>query len=480
MDLLQGFRHQLQMNPAAPCLTEGQTVLSYAQAARRAGGIAKALRAVALAPNRPVAIAAPKGVDAACAVLGILASGHCYLPLDMKGPETRRRQILLDSHAGAIVTPLARPGLDSLPALVLEEIPEADFPSQPPSPESLAAILYTSGSTGTPKGVALSHSAIQAFSQWARRLVRLGPKDRIAAIAPLHFDLSTFDLFSVLGAGACLDFLPDTLTSAPSRLTEWLETREITGFYTVPSLLSFWTWKGNLKQAQLKRLRFILFAGEPFPTSQLRELANLLPTVELHNLYGPTETNVCCHWPVDRARLPGDQPIPIGKPACGDKLRIDPDTGELQVKGPTLFSGYWRQGNLQTPLTRDGWYCSGDKVTINDQGEYVWQGRLDRMVKISGHRVEPAEVEAVLSALTSVRECAVVAIEGDLGMELAAVVVLEQDTAITQIRQELKQRLPSYMLPKQWKVFSSLPLLANGKLDLQAIGNFFSKKPCDK
>ena len=477
MDLLQGFRHQSQINPTGPCLVEGETILSYAQTARRAGGIARAVQSLALAPNRPVAIAAPKGIEAACAVLGILAAGHAYLPLDMKGPEARRRQILSESQVSAIAASDAKSGAGDLPVLVLDQIQEADFPSQSVSPATIAAILYTSGSTGTPKGVALSHSAIHAFSQWVRRLVQLSPKDRIAAIAPLHFDLSTFDLFSVLSAGACIDFLPDTLTSAPSRLTEWLETRKITGFYSVPSLLSFWAWKGNLKKARLNHLRFILFAGEPFPTPQLRELANSLPAVELHNLYGPTETNVCCHWPVDRARLSDDQPIPIGKPACGNELRIDSDSSELQVNGPTLFSGYWQRGKLTPALTDDGWYRTGDLVSINALGEFVWHGRLDRMVKIAGHRVEPAEVEAALSGLEGVKQCTVVAIAGDLGMQLAAAVVLDQDLSIARIRQLLNQQLPQYMIPSRWRTCAFLPRLNNGKLDLQAVEKLFSQRP---
>ncbi len=471
MSLLAGFFTQAETRPRAPCLREGGRCLDYRQTARRVGGMARAIRTLRLPPDRPIAVALPKGIDATCAVLGILASGHSYLPLDMKAPPARRGWILEDAQAGAVIG--RGDATIDLPWLDMEQIEPADFPGVDLIPDALAAILYTSGSTGSPKGVALSHRAIRAFSDWAKRLVELHPEDRIAAIAPLHFDLSTFDLFSVLAAGACLEFVPEGLTAAPSRLTGWLADRRITGLYTVPSLLAFWALKGNLAATPLPALRFLLFAGEVFPTPSLRRLAELLPQVDCHNLYGPTETNVCCHWWVDRARLADDRPIPIGRPACGDELHIDPASGELHVRGPTLLSGYWRRGRLQPALTAHGWYATGDRVKLNEHGEYVFLGRLDRMLKVAGHRVEPAEVEAVLLGLPGVAECAVVGVDDPEGTRPAAALVLTPAASIPAVRQALKERLPPYMLPGRFLPLPALPRLSNGKPDLEAIKQIF-------
>ncbi len=467
MSLLEGFSRNLEAHPLAPCLAEGERRLNYRQVAEAAGGIAGKLRRLGLPRERPIAVALPKGIDAACAVLAVLAAGHCYLPLDLKAPRQRLRWILEDAGASAVIAHQPWEGANAW--IDPRPLPPAPLPPLPRGEEDLAAILYTSGSTGHPKGVALSHRAIRAFCDWAGELVALGPQDRIAAIAPLHFDLSTFDLFSTLSAGAGVHFLPETLLIAPSRLTGWLATEGVTGLYTVPSLLSFWAWKGNLKTGILPDLRFILFAGEVFPTPRLRRLADRLPQTRLYNLYGPTETNVCCHWPVDRGRLEDDQPIPIGTPACGDRLHIAPGDGELWVRGPTLASGYWRQGKLSPLVNARGWYQTGDRAGRNAAGEYIYLGRLDRMLKVSGHRVEPAEIEAALLSFPQVTDCAVVGVEDWQGIRPAAAVVMEEDVSPARIRGWLAQRLPAYMLPAFVRRLDSLPRLSNGKPDLAAV-----------
>ncbi len=468
MQLLEDFLANLSSHPRSCCLVEGGLRLSYREVAEKAGGVARQLLTLTLPEGYPVAVALPRGIDATCAVLGILASGRCYLPLDLKAPRLRQRWILEDSRAVAVIGHAPWNDL-TLPWITIDTISPTPLEPLPLEMENLAAILYTSGSTGTPKGVALSHRAIHAFSDWAKELVSLGPEDRIAAIAPLHFDLSTFDLFSSLSSGASIHFLPEGLTIAPSHLTAWLSDTAITGFYSVPSLLSFWSWKGNLSASPLPDLRFLLFAGETFPTARLRQLAGYLPHTRLYNLYGPTETNVCCHWPVERETLDSDHPIPIGYPACGDRLYIAPRHNELWVQGPTLASGYWQQGQLHPFLNEEGWYQTGDRVGRNDQGEYVYRGRLDRMLKVSGHRVEPAEIEAALLSLPQVIECAVVGIEDWEGIRPAAAVVMQQDEAIPTIRALLKRTLPTYMLPSTIRRLDSLPRLSNGKPDLVSI-----------
>ena len=294
------------------------------------------------------------------------------------------------------------------------------------SAEALAAILYTSGSTGAPKGVALSHRALRNFADWAAYTFNISRCDRIASLAPFHFDLSVFDLFSSLSCGAAVHFVPAGLTLSPSRLTAWLCEQRISIFYTVPSLLSFIALKGSLTTTPLPDLKTVLFAGEVFPTPQLKKLCELLPTVDFYNLYGPTETNVCCYWPVDRERLQTDRPIPIGYPACGAVLKIDAETGELLVQSANNLSGYWHQGKLIAALSTDNTYHTGDKVSLNERGEYCYHGRLDRMLKCSGYRVEPAEIEAVLSQFPEVTSCAVIGItDSTSGQRPAAAVVLK-------------------------------------------------------
>jgi acyl-coenzyme A synthetase/AMP-(fatty) acid ligase len=192
--------------------------------------------------------------------------------------------------------------------------------------------------------------------------------------------------------------------------------------------------------------------------------------VDFYNLYGPTETNVCCCWPVARERLEADQPIPIGHPACGADLRIDEKSGELQVRCANNLSGYWRQGRLIQAMEQDHYFHTGDRVSLNERGEYCYHGRLDRMLKCSGYRVEPAEIENVIQQCPEVVICAVTGItDSSSGQRPAAALVLESDNDLAAVIKHVKQSLPAYMHPAKFIVLDSMPCLANGKTDYQAL-----------
>ena len=165
-----------------------------------------------------------------------------------------------------------------------------------------------------------------------------------------------------------------------------------------------------------------------------------------------------------------DRPIPIGYPACGAVLQIDAETGELQVQSANNLSGYWQQGELIAALSTDNYYHTGDKVSLNERGEYCYHGRLDRMLKCSGYRVEPAEIEAVLLQFPEVTSCAVIGItDSTSGQRPAAAVVLKTGTKLEAIVRPLKQKLPAYMQPCKFIVLDSLPYLSNGKTDYQTL-----------
>ncbi|NOQ13626.1 MAG: AMP-binding protein, partial [Methyloprofundus sp.] len=211
---------------------------------------------------------------------------------------------------------------------------------------------------------------------------------------------------------------------------------------------------------------------EVFPTQHLIKLSDLLADTELYNLYGPTETNVCCYWQVDRQRLISDQTIPIGNAACDTHLKIDSASGELLVNSLNNFSGYWQRGKLQ-PL-KTGFYPTGDKVSLNKQGEYLYSGRLDRMLKCSGYRVEPAEIEQCINQLDNIESCAVVGIKDIAsGQRPAAAIVLKDATSLTDAIKPLRQQLAPYMQPCKFIVLEALPCLSNGKTDYQAIQKLF-------
>ncbi len=468
--LLHTFLRLCQQQPDALALREQERRLNYSHLYTQAQSIAAALQFQGVRPGQPVAIHLERGIDAAIAVFGILLAGACYVPLDLKNPPQRLAFILKDARAALAIGQGEAPSwLDSRLWLDIARCLPARPEPVETQPASLAAILYTSGSTGQPRGVALSHAAIRAFADWAAELVDLQPGDRIASTTPFFFDLSTFDLYAVLSRGASLHFVPGSLTMAPARLSAWLRENRISGWYSVPSLLAFLAYKGNLAQTELATLRFLLFAGEVFPTPALTDLAASLPQTALYNCFGPTETNVCCYWPVQRDRLQADKNIPIGKPAANCELYIHSESGELWVRGPTLASGYWSEGRLHAFLNERDWYATGDRVSL-ENGEYRFHGRLGRMMKCSGYRVEPAEIEAAANTISGVRECAVTGIpDPTAGRRPALALCLDAELTVGDIRQTLLRLLPAYMQPCRYLVLEALPRLPNGKLDYRKL-----------
>ncbi len=477
MNLIDDFVQQTAIQPERLAVVQENQQLNYKQLQQRIVQLACCLQKKQV-NQQPIALFLQRGIDATVAIYAVLSLGLSYLPLDVQNPLPRINFIIADAQPQLIL------GMGNCPPALTEKALWLDISSvnlaheQPLTvvdcpPQTIAAILYTSGSTGTPKGVALSHGAMANFYRWAAHIFQLHRQDNIASLAPFHFDLSVFDLFSSLASGASVHFVPAELTLSPVRLVAWLNAHHISCWYTVPSLLCFLVFKGGLEITPLTSLSRLLFAGEVFPSAPLIKLARYLPQAALYNLYGPTETNVCCYWQVDRTRLHADTPIPLGVAACDAQLQIA-DNGELLVACANNFSGYWQNGQL-IQRNQSVPYPSGDKVSFNQYGEYCYHGRLDRMLKCSGYRVEPAEIEAVFNTMPEVNYCAVVGIsDSSSGQRPAAVLVLENPTRLATVIEHAKQALPTYMLPTRFKVVANLPYLSNGKLDYLALIHLFS------
>lgn len=485
MNILQRVDQQCRATPQRVALVEGDRSLDYAALQARYRSIATLFECRDSA-SRPVAIALERGIDAAVSIFAVLHQGGCYIPLDMGSPHPRLKYIVEDSDTRLLLGQGPRPDwvppgrdwidIDADPACSSGVVTPATVEAS-----TIACILYTSGSTGTPRGVALSHTALANFRDWSISAFLAGQSHRVASLAPFYFDLSVFDLHACLGSGQTVLFVPSRLTLAPGRLCEWLGNQSITLWYTVPSILAFLAYKGNLGPAGLPDLKALLFAGEVFPPASLKKLAAQLPEVDLYNLYGPTETNVCCFWKVERSRLQGTEPVPIGGPACGADLRIDPETGDLRVRSRSNFSGYWNQGRIEADSDPGEWYATGDHVSINKHGEYCYHGRLDRMLKCSGYRIEPAEIETVIHQHPDVMECAVIGIADRAGgQRIAAAVQLHRGNSLDGVMKMIRDRLPGYMLPSACRIVDRMPRLGNGKIDYANLQAMFNSTPSDR
>jgi amino acid adenylation domain-containing protein len=348
----------------------------------------------------------------------------------------------------------------------------------------LAYVIYTSGSTGTPKGVMISHANALAFVNWAAAEFAVSAGDRLSSHAPLHFDLSIFDLYAAMKAGASVSLVPDGTSTFPVRLAEWIVKNEISIWYSVPSILTLLLLKGGIERADLARLRLVLFAGEVFPTKYLRELLRALPRAAFANLYGPTETNVVTWYPVPPLDGAGDEPIPIGRACANSEIFLVDDEGrlveepgvpgELYARGPTIAQGYWGDpektartfvANPFQPNFTERVYRTGDIVARDPGGELRLLGRRDRMVKSRGYRIELDEIETVLYAHPEVKEAAVVAIPDELAGNVIRAFVAPETLAVAALREHCLGRLPRYMVPESFEVRAELPKTSTGKVD---------------
>jgi len=510
--------------PQRPAVASDGCLLTYQELDRLSNKVARALLRLGVAPGDRVGILAPKSAAAVIGVYGALKAGACYVPLDPKAPAGRLSHIVQDSGSAVIVADEARA---SQAAILAGSVPRsrgvvvAGVPGRPAGEAAVAAaqgaaivpwaavagesgeplaqefsietdlayILYTSGSTGTPKGVMISHRNSLTFVQWAAAAVGLSEQDRVCSPAPLHFDLSVFDIFASCRAAACLAVLPSGAATFPVSIARWLEAEQISVWYSVPSVLTLLACYGSLAQFDLSGLRTVIFAGEVFPPRHLARLMAELPHCRYLNWYGPTETNVCTAFEVPAGCWggAGAGPAPIGK-ACantevfavtseGRRVCRPGEVGELYVRGPSLMRGYWGQpAETSEALVRHPFrdscdelvYRTGDLVTLEPTGNYAYLGRRDTMVKVRGYRVELGEVEATLYRHPAIREAVVLPVPDELlGSRLRAVVTADGTGNLTyqNVLDHCRQWLPGYMVPDIIEFREALPRTSTGKVD---------------
>ncbi|CAN7255778.1 amino acid adenylation domain-containing protein [Pseudoduganella sp. LjRoot289] len=492
--------------PAAQVLIAGERAWTYAELDQASDSIACALLDAADggAPLRgkTVAIVADRGPALFQAVYAVLKAGGCYVPLDPALPEERRGYILADCGAAAILAQGAYAGLpgwpQGVPVLVIEAAAGTRAPAPahaawvdaaPAKPSDLAYLIYTSGSTGRPKGVMLEHGGVVNTVLDVNQRFKVGLADRVFGVSSFGFDLSVFDLFGTVAAGATLVYPDPAQALNPSHWLDVVLEQRVTLWNSAPPLAVLLIETAEKRGALLPDLRLVMLSGDWIAVDLPDRIRRIAPRARVVSLGGATEASI---WSIayEVGQVdPAWPSIPYGYPMrnqpwhvlddCGRALP-DWSAGELYIGGAGLARGYWNDSAktaasfMPHPVTGERIYRTGDIGRYLPSGAIEFLGRRDAQVKIQGHRIELGEIEAVLCAEPGVGAAVAAVQAGAAGnAQLVAYVVPAAGAAVQvqaeALRAALEKKLPSYMVPRAIGTLERLPLSVNGKIDRKAL-----------
>jgi len=462
-----------------------------------------------------VAIYMKRSERAIISIMSTLKADAIYVPIDPKSPSERLLKILEDCTPTVIVCDgeLAGSIVDIVPQIawkikivILEyrellpsfreednyifrdhiDFYSPDCPKYRNIDTDLAYILYTSGSTGDPKGVMISHLNIKSYIEWAVNCFEIEHNDNILNTTPFHFDMSTFDIYCSLKARATLCIATESQLLFPIKLLDFIESENISIWKGVSSLLMYIDRTVSLREKSLPSLKKIIFAGETLPTKYLIEWMRAYPEIYFYNAYGPTEaTGISTYYPITRIPNSPKERIPIGK-ACknteafilkhNNSITEIEEIGELCIRGSGLSPGYWNdkkkteESFIENPLSiipGDRIFLTGDIAKQNQDGNLEFLGRIDNQIKSMGYRIDLTEIENAMIATGDVADAAVISAKSKMHNidELIAFVVIDDKISMKNIVKEIRNKIPSYMLPKQVKMIRKIPRTENGKID---------------
>ncbi|TVT07732.1 amino acid adenylation domain-containing protein [Amycolatopsis bartoniae] len=461
--------------PDAVAVADADGELSYGRLWDRAVRFAAVLRAHGVGSECRVGLVVGRSSWWVAGMLGVLLAGGTFVPVDPAYPDERKQWIFRSADPRWVVC--AAKTREAVPAefadrlVVIDEVDLATGPdAELPRVDSRAAayVIYTSGSTGTPKGVVVTHAGLGNLAMAHIDRFRVSPSSRVLQFAALGFDTIVSEVMMALLSGATLVMPPEQDLPPRASLTEALERWDITQVKAPPSVLA-------TAEALPARVETVVAAGELCPPGLVDRLS---ADRRMINAYGPTETTICAT--MSRPLSPGQDPIPFGEPVPGVRgylldafLRPLPPgiTGELYLAGIGVARGYLGRPALTAErfvadpfVPGERMYRTGDLAYRTDQGELVSAGRADDQLKIRGFRVEPREIEFVLSSDPRVTQATVTVREGRL-----VAYVSPGDVDPRALREDLASRLPQYMVPAAVVPLDALPLTAHGKIDRRAL-----------
>ncbi|MFD0360315.1 amino acid adenylation domain-containing protein [Nocardia sp. GCM10030253] len=469
------FAHSVRAHADRPAVIVGEQTLTYAEFASRVYRLARWLISRGVGPESLVALRVRRSLDQVIAMYAVHAAGGGYVPVDPDLPADRIAYML------SIAAPvLELSSLDGLELSGFDDAPVTDADRRAPlRPHNVAYVLFTSGSTGRPKGVAISHCSVVNQLRWVSGTYALTPNDVVLHKSPATFDMSVWELFATLAVGARLVIARADGHTDPAYLAETIATQRVTITAFVPSMLA--VLADAAPAESLESVRTLLVGGEAFGPEVVAAVRRIVPGVELHNLYGPTEFTVCAT--AHRVTEADSGSMPMGTPVWNARAyvldnRLHPVppgvAGELYLAGTQLARGYQSRPGLTAERFvpdphGDGLrlYRTGDLVRWRQNGELEYLGRTDFQVKLRGLRIELGEIEAVLAEHPSIaRAIAVVRSTGAVDHLVGYLVPAAGATVDTAaVSAHAAAKLPDYMVPTTMMVLDTVPLTASGKLD---------------
>ncbi|MEE4592678.1 amino acid adenylation domain-containing protein [Streptomyces sp. DSM 41524] len=502
------FEAAVARGPHGVAVETAAGAVGYPELNTRANRLARLLIDRGVGPEDLVAVAMPRSADLVTALMAVLKSGAGYLPVDPEYPAGRIAFMLEDAHPALVLT--TRELAEALPealagrtfvtddrhaAEALAAYPATDVTdderARPLDPAHPAYLIYTSGSTGRPKGVVMPAGALANLLDWHQAQLPGGPGTRVAQFTAVSFDVSVQEILSALLHGKTLVVCPEDVRRDPARLARWLHDTGVQELYAPNLVIDAVCEAATAQGLQLPHLTDLVQAGEALtPHGAIRAFCADRPGRRLHNHYGPAETHVvtACPLPADPdAWTPG--PAPIGRPVDNTAVRLlDPwlnpvppgAPGELYIAGAALARGYIARADRTAerfvadpygpPGTR--MYRTGDLARLTRAGHLTYLGRTDTQVKVRGFRIEPGEIEAVLTAAPEVARAAVVVREdrpGDRRLVGYVVGAHGGEPGARRLREHAARHLPDHMVPAAFVTLDALPLTPNGKLDRAAL-----------
>lgn len=493
--LHQLFYHSVEKYPERIACINGDEQLTYLEIYQYAIGLSEQLTKYQVKPNELVAMILPKGWRQVAAALGVMFAGAAYLPLDVKWPEARLNELLIDANVNVVITDEINKELIKRTKNIIElptmtpNIPMRSWKAKQEL-DDLAYVIYTSGSTGKPKGVAISHKAANNTILDINQKFGITKQDRAIGLSEMNFDLSVYDVFGMLAVGGTIVIPTENEKNNVLAWQDLILRHQITVWNTVPSLMDLFFSECQKKEQCFRTLHTILLSGDWIPVAIPDKIRALNQNIQISSLGGATEASIwSIYYPIERNML-NQRSVPYGHPLANqtfyvldEELRDCPEyvTGELYIGGKGIAVGYWndtektKEKFIIHPVTKERLYATGDlgryyEPFDNQQIEIEFVGRKDFQVKLNGYRIELGEIEAVLQRLEGIKNCIVDIKENEQKCKVIAAFYLsdeelDKDFIVTY----LEQNIPHYMIPSYYIRLSELPLTDNGKVNRKAL-----------